>query len=161
LKQPPTGWDLVVVCPDPSDQLANPQASILAVAVHRSTADPVDPAHLNKQLRQLMVRLGPIPVARRASPGTFVHKDLSTTASMSFSARMPHPGLWSLPTAAPTWSYLEKRKTLQFLVHGKPLTVSTDRVKPTYVLNESGHGSYTFNSPASTTPSPLPTPPST
>jgi hypothetical protein len=56
-KQHPTGRDHVILCPDPSGQLADPQASRLAVAVHRSTTDPVDPAHLNKQLCQHMVRL--------------------------------------------------------------------------------------------------------
>jgi cleavage and polyadenylation specificity factor subunit 1 len=40
------------------------------------TADPVDPAHLNTELRQHMARLRPISATRHASSATFVHRDL-------------------------------------------------------------------------------------
>jgi cleavage and polyadenylation specificity factor subunit 1 len=40
------------------------------------TADPVEPAHLIRQLRRHMARLRPVPAARHASPATFVHKGL-------------------------------------------------------------------------------------
>jgi transposase InsO family protein len=40
------------------------------------TAEPVDPAHLITELRQVMARLRSVPAARHTSPSTFVHSDL-------------------------------------------------------------------------------------
>jgi hypothetical protein len=52
-------------------------------------------------------------------------------------------------------------KTLQLIVRGKPVTVSTDRVKPTYVLNETDRGGINFNPSAKISPATAPpgTPP--
>jgi hypothetical protein len=75
----------------------------------------------------------------------------SVTARMFFSARTQHAGLWSPLTAAPTRSSLGE-ETLHLLVCDKPVTVSVDRVKPAYVLNETDYGSTTFKPSASATP---------
>jgi hypothetical protein len=41
-----------------------------------------------------------------------------------------------------------REKTLQILVRGRPVTVSTDRVKPAYMLNETGRGTTIAFDPA-------------
>jgi hypothetical protein len=38
-----------------------------------------------------------------------------------------------------------RKKMLQLLVHGRPITVSTDRIKPAYMLNGSNCGATTSN----------------
>jgi hypothetical protein len=47
---------------------------------------------------------------------------------------------------------------LQLLVRGRPVTVSTDRVKPAYILNETNRGNNP-NPPAIATPATPPQPP--
>jgi hypothetical protein len=49
-----------------------------------------------------------------------------------------------------------KDKTLKLLVRGKPITVSADRVKPAYILNENDSG-HTIPKPTDTTPTKAPT----
>jgi hypothetical protein len=51
-----------------------------------------------------------------------------------------------------------REKTLQLLVREKPVTVSADRVKPAYVLNEADCGSTIFNPVGSATPDTAPPP---
>jgi hypothetical protein len=47
-------------------------------------------------------------------------------------------------------------------MRGKPVTVSADRVKPAYVMNETGSGITTFNPSANTShPATPPQPPAT
>jgi hypothetical protein len=48
---------------------------------------------------------------------------------------------------------------MKLFVRGKPVTVSTDRVKPAYILNEADcKNTPSDGCPASTVPSPPPTP---
>jgi cleavage and polyadenylation specificity factor subunit 1 len=122
------------------------------------TADPVDPAHLITQLRQHMARLRPVPAARHASPATFVHKDLRDCTHVFLRQDALRRAL-EPPYTGPYQILSRREKTLQLLVRGKPTTVSADRVKPAYVLEESGHGSPTLNSPVNTTPAATPPPP--
>ena len=54
-----------------------------------------------------------------------------------------------------------KEKTMQILVRGRLVTISTDRVKPAYMLNETGRGTTTkttktFKPAADTTPTAAP-----
>jgi hypothetical protein len=44
-----------------------------------------------------------------------------------------------------------RKKTLQLVTCGRPLTLSTDRVKPAYIFNGTDCGNNTFNLPADTT----------
>jgi hypothetical protein len=115
------------------------------------TADPVDPAHLIIQLHQHMARLRPVPAVRHASPATFVHKDLHNCTHVLLCQDATRRAL-EPPYSGPYQVLSRKEKTLQVLVHGKPVTVSADRVKPAYVLNETDCGSTTSKSSANTTP---------
>ncbi|XP_023710942.1 uncharacterized protein LOC111866330 [Cryptotermes secundus] len=121
------------------------------------TADPVDPAHLTTQLRRYMARLRPIPATRHASPSTFVHSDLKKCTHVFLRqdttrrALEPH-------YSGPYQVLSRKDKTMQILVRGRLVTVSTDRVKPAYMLNETGRGTTTktFNPAADETPTAVP-----
>jgi hypothetical protein len=55
------------------------------------------------------------------------------------------------PYSGPYQVLSRREKTLQLLVRGKAVTVSSDRVKPAYGLNEADCGSTIFNPLASAT----------
>jgi hypothetical protein len=121
------------------------------------TADPVDSAHLITQLRQYMASLRPIPATRHASPATFVHSDLEKCSHVFLwqgttrrALEPPYSGPYQVPS--------RKEKTMQVLVRGRLVTVSPDRVKPAYMLNETGPGTTTttFNPEADATPTVAP-----
>jgi cleavage and polyadenylation specificity factor subunit 1 len=123
------------------------------------TAEPVDPAHLITELRQHMARLRPVPAARHSSLSTFVHSDLERYTHVFLrqdtTCRALEP-----PYSGPYQVLSRRVKTLQLVVRGRPVTVSTDRVKPAYILNGTYHGS-NFNPPVATSPAAAPsaTPP--
>jgi hypothetical protein len=123
-----------------------------------ATTDPVEPAPLITQLRQHMVRLRPVPAARHVSPTTFVHKDLHNCTHVFLrqdAIRRPLEPHYSVPHQVLSRS----QKTMKLLVRGKPVTVSIDRVKPAYILNEADcKNTLSIGCPASTVPSPPPTP---
>jgi hypothetical protein len=120
------------------------------------TADPVEPAHLITQLRRHVARLRPVPASHHTSSATFVHMDLHNCTHV-FVRQDATPGSGA-PSQLPLPGPLGKEKTLQLLVCGKPVTLSADRVKPAYVLNEADCGSTTFNPSASATPGIAPPP---
>jgi hypothetical protein len=64
---------------------------------------------------------------------------------------------WALepPYSGPYQVQSRRSKTLQLLVRGRPVTVSTDRIKPAYILNGTDRGN-NFNPPATTTPAAAP-----
>jgi hypothetical protein len=49
------------------------------------------------------------------------------------------------PYSGPYQVLSQKEKTLQLLVRGRPITVSTDTVKPAYILNGTDRRNTTFN----------------
>jgi hypothetical protein len=98
------------------------------------TTDPVELVHLTTQLRRHMAHLRLVPAARHASPATIVHKDLHNCTHVFLCQDASHQAL-EPPYSGPYLVLSRKVKTLQLFVRGKPLTVSTDRVKPAYVLN--------------------------
>jgi hypothetical protein len=79
--------------------------------------------------------LRPIPATRHASPATFVH---------SYLEKCTHMFLWQdttrralePPYSGPYQVLSQREKIIKILVHGRPITVSTDRVKPVYMLSE-------------------------
>jgi hypothetical protein len=123
------------------------------------TAEPVDPAHLITELRQHMARLTPVPSARHTSPSTFVHSDLERCTHVFLRQDTTRRAL-EPPYSGPYQLLSGRVKTLQLLVRGRPVTVSTDRVKPAYTLNGTDPGN-NFNPPVSTPPAAAPsaTPP--
>jgi hypothetical protein len=93
------------------------------------TIDPVDPAHLITELRQYMARLTPFPAAHHTSPSTFVHSDLVRCTHVFL--RQDTTGRVLEPLySGPYHVMSRKTKTLQIMVRGRPVIVSTDRVKP-------------------------------
>jgi cleavage and polyadenylation specificity factor subunit 1 len=98
------------------------------------TAHPVEPAHLITQLYRHMACLRPVPATRQTSPGRFVHKDLHNGIRLPPSGHNA-PGSGA-PYSGPYQVLFRKEKTLQLLVCGKPITISTERVKPAYIFNE-------------------------
>jgi hypothetical protein len=97
------------------------------------TANPVDPARLITELRQHMTRLRPTPAARHASPATFVHSDLEKCTHLLLRQDATRRAL-EPPYSGPYQVLSRRKKTMQLLVRGRPVTVSTDRVKPAYML---------------------------
>jgi hypothetical protein len=99
------------------------------------TAEPAEPAHLITELRRHMARLRPVPAARHAFPATFVHSDLGKCTHAFLRQDAPRRAL-EPPYSGPYRVLSRKNKTLQLMVRGRPVTVSTDRVKPAYMLSE-------------------------
>jgi hypothetical protein len=126
------------------------------------TAHPVDPANLTTQLRQHMTRLRPVPATRHASPGTSVHKDLQTCTHVFLRQYATRKAL-EPPYSGPYQVLSRQEKTLKLLVRGKPITVSTDRVKPAYILHEANFKNTACNPVVKATPpiAPPATPPAT
>jgi cleavage and polyadenylation specificity factor subunit 1 len=111
------------------------------------TADPLDPAHLITELLHYMARLRPVPAAHHASPVTLVHSDLEKCKHVFLhqdkicrALQHPYGGHYQVLS--------RKEKTLQLLMRGRPVTVST----PPYMLNETDCGTTTFNPAVDTTP---------
>jgi hypothetical protein len=92
------------------------------------TTHTTETVQLITQLRQHMARLRPVPATRHANPGTFVHKELHTCTHV-FRRQDAHRLALESPYGGPY-------RLLPLLVRGKTITVSTDRVKPAYILNE-------------------------
>jgi hypothetical protein len=117
------------------------------------TADPVDPAHLITELRQHMARLRPVPAIRHASPATFVHSELEKCTHVFLRQDTTRRAL-EPPYSGPYQVLSRREKIMKILMRGKSVTVSTDRVKPAYMLNESSRGTTdkTFNPAADGTP---------
>jgi hypothetical protein len=96
-----------------------------------------------------MARLRPVPAAHYTS-STFVHKDFHNCTRVFLRQDATGRAL-EPPYSGPYQVLSRKEKTLQFPVRGKPVTVSVDRVKPAYMLNEADCGSTIFNPLASAT----------
>jgi hypothetical protein len=106
-----------------------------------------------------MTRLRPVPAARHTCPSTFVHSDLARCTHVFFRQETTCRAL-EAPYSGPYRDLSRRVKTPQLLVRGRPVTVSTDRVKPAYTLNGTDRGS-NFNPPFATSPAAAPsaTPP--
>jgi hypothetical protein len=119
------------------------------------TADPMDPAHLITEVCQHMAHLRPVPAARQAYPATFVHSDLEKCTYIFLSQDTKHQAL-EPPYNGPYQVLSRREKTLQLLMHGRPVTVSTNRVKLAYILNGTDHRNNSFNLPVNVTPAVAP-----
>jgi hypothetical protein len=105
------------------------------------TTDPVDPGHLITELQHHMAHLRPIPATFHAYMATVVHSDLQKCTNI-FLRQDTTNRHWSPPTAAPIKSF-HGEKTMQLFMRDRPVTMSTNRVKPSYMLNETGRGTTT------------------
>jgi hypothetical protein len=111
------------------------------------TAGTVEPSQLINQIRQHIARLSQIPAARHTSPATFVHKDLQDSTHVFLRQDATRRAL-DPPYSGPHKVLSRTNKTFQLSVRGKTITLSADRVKPAFMLNESAYGT------AATDPSP-------
>jgi hypothetical protein len=90
------------------------------------STNPVDPALLITELRQHMARLRPFPAAHHASPATFVHSALEECTNVFLRQDATRRAL-EPPYSGPYHVLSRKRKTLQPLVHGRAVTISTSQ----------------------------------
>jgi hypothetical protein len=90
------------------------------------------------------------PVLTEHSPDTFADKDLRDCTHV-FLRQDARRRATEPPYSGPYQVLSRRRKTLQLLVSGKPITVSTRRVKPAYVFNEADCGNISFNPAANAT----------
>ena len=86
-----------------------------------------------QQLRHHMTQLRPIPAARHASPGTFIHKDLADSTHVFLRQDGVRRSLQP-PYSGPHPVISRTDKTLEIVVRGRNTVVSTDRVKPAHLL---------------------------
>jgi hypothetical protein len=107
--------------------------------------------HLVTRLRRHMARLRPVPASHHASSATFVHKYLHNCRHVFLRQDASRRAL-EPPYNDPYQVLSRREKTLQLLVRGKPVTVSADRVKPAYVMNEADSASTIFNTVGIPTP---------
>jgi hypothetical protein len=75
-----------------------------------------------------MQRLSLFPVARHASPATFVHEDRKDSKDVFLRQDATRRALYS-PYSGPR-KVFSRKKTFELSVRGKSITVSADRVKP-------------------------------
>jgi hypothetical protein len=117
-------------------------------------------SELMTHLRRHFEQLRPVPSARHATPDIFVHKDLSDSTHVFLrqdAVRRPLDPHYSGP-----YKVLGRtKKTLRISMHGRPVTVSTDRVKPAYIMVEPDDRTVTTRIPPEQTthPAPQPSPP--
>jgi cleavage and polyadenylation specificity factor subunit 1 len=91
-----------------------------------------------QQLRRHMDQLRPTPAALHASPATFIHKDLLDSTHVFLRQDSVRRAL-DPPYSGPHKIIARTDKTLTLSVRGRQVTVSTYRVKPAYILEETQH----------------------
>jgi len=116
------------------------------------------------QLRHHFKQLWPVPALRHASPAVFIHKDLADSTHVF----LRQDAVWrplNPPYSSPH-KVLACTKKLRIAINGQPVMVSTDRVKPAYIMAEPDSCTMTTwtppeqsmqPAPQSSTPSPLAT----
>jgi hypothetical protein len=65
-------------------------------------------------------------------------------------------GFGALPYIGPYQVLSRREKTLQLLMHGRPVMVSTSGVKLAYILSGTDRGNNSFNRPVDATPAAAP-----
>ena len=94
-----------------------------------------DAAEYVKDLRQHFRRLRPTNGTRHGERRTFVFKDLST-ADQVFVRHNAPGGTLQQPYDGPYKVVNRKPKTFVVHIRGRDVTVSIDRLKPTYIISE-------------------------
>jgi len=121
-----------------------------------------DPSELITQLLHHFEELRPVPAARHASPAVFVHKDLADSTHIFLRQDAVLRPL-DPPYSGPHRILARTTKTLRIAINGRPVTVSTDRVKPAYTMVDPDGRTVTAGAPPEQTlqPAPQPSPPTT
>jgi hypothetical protein len=110
-----------------------------------------DLSHPGTKATAMLAHLRPVPAARHASPVTFVHSDLEKCMHVFLHQDTTRWALES-PYSSPYQVLSRTEKTLQLLMRGRPVTVSTNRVKPAYIVNGTDCGNNSCNPPVDATP---------
>lgn len=101
-----------------------------------STPVTTDITEYTARLRLIMQKLHPTPASRHTNKSIFVYKDL-TTASHVFLREDALRGALQ-PAYTGPYAVIERdNKVFKILIRGKHVTVSVDRLKPAYILNNS------------------------
>jgi hypothetical protein len=117
-----------------------------------------DLSHPGTKATAMLAPLRPVPAARHSSLVTFVHSDLEKhkhvflcQGTMLWALGLPYSGLYQVLSLT--------EKILQLLMRGRPVTLSTNRIKLAYILNGTDSGNNSFNpaiAPPDTPPPPFP-----
>ncbi|XP_023316038.1 uncharacterized protein LOC111693963 [Trichogramma pretiosum] len=95
-----------------------------------------DPASLLHRLRAIFHRLQPVPASRHCKPRVFVFQDLRDCGYVFLPDDKISKALVNTPFTGP-WKVLERtEKIFKLSIRGKAVTVSIDRLKPAYVLDD-------------------------
>lgn len=116
-----------------------------------------DPSELITQLRHHFEQLRPVPAARHASPAVFVHKDLADSTHIFLRQDAVRRPL-DPPYSGPHRILARTTKTLRIAINGRPVTVSTDRVKPAYTTVDTDGRTVTARAPPEQKLQPAPQP---
>uniref|UniRef100_A0ABD2W9F5 Uncharacterized protein n=1 Tax=Trichogramma kaykai TaxID=54128 RepID=A0ABD2W9F5_9HYME len=94
-----------------------------------------DPASLLHRLRAIFHRSKPVPASRHCKPHVFVFQDLRDCDYVFLRDDKILKALVNTPFTGP-WKVLERtEKIFKINIRGKAVTVSIDRLKPAYVLD--------------------------
>jgi hypothetical protein len=98
----------------------------------------VEASILIQQLRRHMEQLRPVPATRHSSQATFVHKDLRDSTHVFLRQDTIRRALQP-PYTGPHKVVDRTDKIFKIVVRGRQVTVSADRVKPAYTVDEHQH----------------------
>jgi len=107
----------------------------LSEAIQRREQTPADLVH---ELKEHFAKLRPTTPQRHGTAKTFVFKDLASAAQV-FVRRGPSTGTLQSPYEGPFAVAKRGEKTFVIKMHGRNVTVSIDRLKPAYVINQDGN----------------------
>lgn len=99
------------------------------------TKGTIDPTDFTARLRSYAENLKPVPTSRHSKHKIFIFKDLSTTAHV-FLRDDALRGTFQPAYTGPYKVIKRYDKTYVLLIKGKHVTVSLDRLKPAYILND-------------------------
>lgn len=100
---------------------------------HPKTDDTLDVSDYVARLRLFSKRLQPTPTSRHGHKSTFVFKDLSSTSHVFLKDETS--GSFKPMYTGPHKVLTRGDKIFKLLIHGKPVTVSIDRLKPAYIID--------------------------
>ena len=116
------------------EPLRVPGELLVAVPQHFDTSSYI------QQLRHHMSQLRPTPASRHASPGSFIHKDLPESTHVFLRKDGAQRSLQP-PYSGPHQVISRMDKSMTIVVSGRHTTISTDTVKPAYLLMDTHPGS--------------------
>lgn len=98
-----------------------------------------DPLPFIQQLRRRMNQLRPTPATRHSTPASFVHRALQDSTHVFLRLDSSRRALQP-PYSGPHKVLARTDKTFKIDVRGREVTVSIDRLKPAYTLEDGQHG---------------------